>query len=591
MNTQECDVLKSIAAGFFTNQRHLAEACGHSLGTVNKCIKELTAEGYLNPDVSLTKKAKLFLNCHRPKNAIILAAGFGMRMVPINLSVPKGLLEVNGEPLIERTIKQLHDVGITDITIVVGFMKERFDYLIDEYGVSLIVNSEYASKNNLSSLALAAERISNTYVIPSDIWCAKNLFDGCELYSWYMLSDAADEDSDVYLNRKHEIVKNVDGESGNRMIGIAYIDAADAPAVREALAASSSNRKNDECFWESAVFSGKKMLFSGRLVPSSTVKEINTFEELRELDGGSSSLRSDALSAIAAAFGTDPDKISNITVLKKGMTNRSFLFHINNRKYIMRIPGEGTDQLIDRVHEAAVFRAIRGRGLCDDPVYIDPSNGYKITEFLEGVRTCDPESVPDLERCMDKLRTFHEMELTVSHEFDIFGQIEFYERLWNGQKSIYKDYEHTKAQVLELKNFIDSCPKRRCLTHIDAVPDNFLFYSDGNGGEALQLTDWEYAGMQDPHVDIAMFCIYSLYGKEQTDRLIDIYFKQNCPRRTRAKIYAYVACCGLLWSNWCEFKRNLGVEFGEYSMRQYRYAKDYYKYTLSEIDALSLEEE
>ena len=83
--------------------------------------------------------------------------------------------------------------------------------------------------------------------------------------------------------------------------------------------------------------------------------------------------------------------------------------------------------------------------------------------------------------------------------------------------------------------------------------------------------------MQDPHVDIAMFCIYSLYDREQVDRLIGQYFTEGCPEGTRIKIYCYIAVCGLLWSNWCEYKRSLGVEFGEYSLRQYRYAKDYYR--------------
>ena len=91
--------------------------------------------------------------------------------------------------------------------------------------------------------------------------------------------------------------------------------------------------------------------------------------------------------------------------------------------------------------------------------------------------------------------------------------------------------------------------------------------------------------MQDPHVDIAMFCIYSLYNKRQCDRLIDIYFKNACNSTTRAKIYCYIAMCGLLWSNWCEFKAKLGVEFGEYSLRQYRYAKDYYRFAVKEMDA------
>jgi thiamine kinase-like enzyme len=90
--------------------------------------------------------------------------------------------------------------------------------------------------------------------------------------------------------------------------------------------------------------------------------------------------------------------------------------------------------------------------------------------------------------------------------------------------------------------------------------------------------------MQDPHVDLAMFIIYSLYNKEEADRLIDIYFENQCDRKTRIKIYCYIAMCGLLWSNWCEFKRQLGVEFGEYSLRQYRYAKDYYKYAQQMLD-------
>ena len=144
---------------------------------------------------------------------------------------------------------------------------------------------------------------------------------------------------------------------------------------------------------------------------------------------------------------------------------------------------------------------------------------------------------------------------------------------------MYRDYRQTKENVLSLRSFIDSQDKNWCLTHIDAVPDNFLFYTPpGTDDEFLQLTDWEYSGMQDPHVDIAMFCIYSLYDKKKCDRLIDIYFENSCDRITRAKIYAYIAICGLLWSNWCEFKRKLGVEFGEYSLAQYRFAKDYYKY-------------
>ena len=178
------------------------------------------------------------------------------------------------------------------------------------------------------------------------------------------------------------------------------------------------------------------------------------------------------------------------------------------------------------------------------------------------------------------------MKLKVNHEVSIVKQIDFYESLWLEPKSIFDDYQQTKKNVLSLIPFVNKNKAESVLTHIDAVPDNFLFSKNGKT-ENIQLIDWEYAGMQDPHVDIAMFCIYSLYdSKEEIDKVIDLYFENNCDQKTRIKIYCYVALCGLLWSNWCEYKRQLGVEFGEYSLKQYRYAKDYFKIASKEIKEL-----
>ena len=134
----------------FINQRMLAEASGHSLGVVNRSVKELVAQGYLDEQLWPTSRAKKEFQERSPKRAIILAAGFGMRMVPINTEVPKGLLEVNKEPLIERQIRQLHEVGIREIYVVVGFMKERYEYLIDEFGVELVVNPDYMTKKQFT---------------------------------------------------------------------------------------------------------------------------------------------------------------------------------------------------------------------------------------------------------------------------------------------------------------------------------------------------------------------------------------------------------------------------------------------------------
>lgn len=581
ISKQALDILLSLNRERYTNQRELAEKSGLSLGFVNKSLKLLEEKGLIGKTCVPTDKAKSLIRKCSPQRAVILAAGIGMRMVPINTITPKALLDVKGEVLIERQIRQLHEAGITDITVVAGFMKEAFEYLVDKFNINLISNEYYASRNNIYSVSIASDRLSNCYIVPCDIWSRNNPFSRDELYSWYMVSDCQDKKSSVRINRKNELVRIPPDDPGNRMIGISYLLKEDAETVSSNIRKLLSDGRHEESFWEEALFDDDRMFINARLVSDDDVREINTYEQLREIDSGSDHLKNDAIKTISKVFGCEERDIKDISVLKKGMTNRSFLFSLGGSKYIMRIPGAGTDLLINRKQEKEVYETISGLGLCDDPIYINPDNGYKITKYLEGIRVCDCNDELDLTRCMKKLREFHEMELKVDHEFDIFAQIEFYESLWNGMPSVFRDYADTKSNVMSLKGVIAKISKKRCLTHIDAVPDNFLFYMPaGSKKYLLQLTDWEYSGMQDPHVDIAMFCIYSLFDKNGCDHLIDIYFDGKCDAKTRGKIYCYIASCGLLWSNWCEYKRSLGVEFGDYNIRQYRYAKEFYRYAM-----------
>lgn len=580
----EADILLSLYKDKYLSQRMLSKRTSYSLGIVNKMLKSLLEKGYIDKDKFLTKKGFNLLNNNKVKRAIILAAGFGMRMVPVNTVSPKALIKVHGEYLIERIIRQLKERNIDDIIIVVGFMKEEFDYLIDKYNVKLIVNDSYIDKNNLHSLYLLRDYLDNSYIIPSDIYISNNIFSEIELYSWYMVSSSLSMDSMVRVTKTHELYISNDLKSNNRMIGIAYLNKNDAKKVREKLITYEQNYKYDNSFWEETLYDdkNKKMIVSAKVVSKDLVYEINTYEELRELDLNSTTLESDVIKKIAEIFKVDTTEIKDIDVLKKGMTNRSFIFSIKNQKYIMRIPGEGTDKLIDRHNEKKVYDAIKGRNLCDNPIYLNADNGYKITKYLDDVRVCDKDNIEDLKLCMEKLRELHNMNLSVEHTFSLWKEIDFYEKLWNGSNSIYRDYKTTKENIFSLKNYIDSLDKTITLTHIDAVYDNFLFYKE-DGKEKLQLTDWEYAGMQDKDVDIAMFCIYAMYDKEECDNIIDIYFLGKCKEETRTKIYAYIAICGLLWSNWCEYKRSLGVEFSEYGMKQYRYAKDFYRYCMERI--------
>ncbi|MBP5222814.1 MAG: GntR family transcriptional regulator, partial [Lachnospiraceae bacterium] len=164
-------------------------------------------------------------------------------------------------------------------------------------------------------------------------------------------------------------------------------------------------------------------------------EQINTAVHMKEL------------SVVTEVLGARLGDITDFVAMTKGMTNHSYLFSCKGARYILRIPGEGTVNLIDRKQESDVYRAIAGTGLCDDAVYLNPQNGLKVTRFLEGVRTCDPFNEEDLVKCMELLRRFHGIRLQVNHTFDIFGNIDYYESLWGGAPSEHSDYKKLKEKV------------------------------------------------------------------------------------------------------------------------------------------------
>ena len=574
MNIKEIEILRNINKDF--SQRELANRFNISLGKVNQIINKLKKEKFIDDNNNITLKTRNYLKKHHPRNAVILAAGYGMRMVPINTEEPKGLLEVKGETLIERLISQLHEVGVQNIKVVVGFMKEHYEFLIDKYNVKLVVNSHYKDWNNIYSLFLVKDDISDTYVLPCDVWFEKNPFSTIEDESWYLFGEEQVSGSNWQVKNNEKVRFN--SSKGNKMIGLAYLNEMQGKNISKLLE-KSIEEKQYTSFWEDVLENKKNFLLKGKLISDNSHAEINSYEQLLDLDSGSTHLKSDAIEIIEDILKVNKKDIHNIHTLKKGMTNRSFIFTVNNKRYIMRIPGEGTDKLIDRKEEYDVYQRVKKEPYTEKILYLNPDSGYKISEFLEDTRNSDANNIQDVKKSMSVLRKFHNQNYQVDHTFDLWKQIDFYESL-RKTASAYRDYEEIKDWVLKLKPFIDDNVTKWSLCHIDANYDNFLIDQNNN----VFLIDWEYAGMQDPDLDIAMYAIYAGYTKEKIDQLINIYYENKVSENIRYKIYAYVAVGGLLWSNWCEYKQSLGLDFGEYSLAQYRYAKEYSKLVLNYLE-------
>lgn len=273
---------------------------------------------------------------------------------------------------------------------------------------------------------------------------------------------------------------------------------------------------------------------------------------------------------IKKIFNCKTEDILELKPIKKGMTNDSFVFKIDTKRYILRLPGNGTNKLINRQQEFISYQLVNSHDISDSIVYMEPSTGIKVTEYIENARNCDPFNKHEVSLCMDKLKQMHKLNLQVEHKFDLLQKINYYEKLRNS-KSKYKDYDTVKQSILTLIEFVNSLDKQYCLSHIDAIHDNFLLDEYDN----VKLIDWEYSGMQDPHIDIAMFAVYAGYNQAQLNELIYYYFGEDMTDELIIKIYAYVAIVGFMWSVWCEYKAQYGFDFEEYAQSQWNYAITY----------------
>ena len=401
MKKRDYVVLSTVVRGHCATQREVAAQTGYSLGLVSASLKYLMEEGYLAEDYFLTPKTIEMFRRNSPRQAVILAAGPGKRMMPIN-STPKALLTIGGESLIERLINQLHRTGIYNIAVVVGYQKEKFEYLTSLYSVELLENPRWAEGDSLHSLQCAAHLLDNCYVINGDVWCGESLFSRSEYSSWYAVRSYFDEKSILRVTREMELVGARQG-GGNAMCGIAYLCSDDAAIVRENLTRLCADPACKRACWEAALIGhGNQLVGYANVISGMLVMPVNTYEDLRLLDSESKHLESRRMALISQLFGVSAGEITDIHPLSSGMTNHLMHFSCKGKEYLMRSPGEGTQKLVSRQKESAVYKALASTGMdiSDKVIYLNPETGYKVTEFWSEARPCDPEDFDEVAACI-----------------------------------------------------------------------------------------------------------------------------------------------------------------------------------------------
>ena len=163
--------------------------------------------------------------CVRVDNAIILAAGASSRFAPLSYEIHKALVDVKGEVLIERQIRQLREAGIAPIYIVTGYKSEQFEYLRDRFRVELIYNGDYMRRNNHASIWMARYVLGNSYICSADNYFTGNPFAATADDAYYAAEYAVGATGEWCMEEDHEgYIRSVriGGEHAWFMMGHAF---------------------------------------------------------------------------------------------------------------------------------------------------------------------------------------------------------------------------------------------------------------------------------------------------------------------------------------------------------------------------------
>jgi thiamine kinase-like enzyme len=229
-----------------------------------------------------------------------------------------------------------------------------------------------------------------------------------------------------------------------------------------------------------------------------------------------------------------------------GLTNR--VYRLGDT--ILRIPGEGTAEYIDRKNEAQAARAAAAAGVSPDLLHADPATGLMVTRFLPGTTTMSPEAFRTRPgspaRAARALRQLHLSGQVFPARFELFAMIDDYLRLLSGKEvALPEGYHAVVSEAQTVRAALARAPAPLAPCHCDPLCENFL-----DTGETMWIVDWEYSGMNDPMWDLGDLSVEAGFDAAQDEELLSAYHDGPAPAEARARMVIYKAMCDLLWTLW-----------------------------------------
>ena len=272
--------------------RELVDQLAISGSRVTETRRALLEAGLLEGEgdrLSVTPAGLLALEPYRVRRAVIFAAGFGSRMAPVTLHTPKPLVKVGGIRIIDRLLDALLAKGIDDIVIVRGYLKERFDELLEKYPMLTFVdNDRYDRENNISSALAAGQMIDGCYICAGDLLVTNPRIIRKYHYCSNYLASYAMETDDWCFDFRKGLAENYrkGGTNCFNQYEITYWTPEDCEKLRRDWASAYRTEGGKDLFWEfiPLVLNRDRYQVEIRQCRKEDIMEIDNFYELAELD-------------------------------------------------------------------------------------------------------------------------------------------------------------------------------------------------------------------------------------------------------------------------------------------------------------------
>lgn len=608
------EVLKTLNENFNINQRELSKRTNMSLGKVNSILKEFTIDGLIDRintnkgilykvtengmkvlEKSLANAKNTRLKLHEEekkiiKQAVILAAGrvesFGK---------PTGMLGIEDFKLIDRTMNILKENGITKVVIVTGYESSYYEeYFQNSKNVKLVKSDKYKWTGTMHSLSLAKKYITDDFLLIENdlIFESRAIRELCESNERDCVlitneSGSGDEafveirDNHLYKMSKdiHQF-NRIDGE----MIGLTKISYKLYKMMLEEFKDNVNPYLNyeyvlldvgrnynigfvkiDDLAWGDIDSPKGYEKIKNHLYP--TIRRREVAYEMNKIKN-----------IVCEALKVNSDDITEVTPAG-GMTNKNYRICVKGTRYILRIAGIGTEEMINRNTEMFNSAIASERGYNVEVPYFNLETGVKISKFIENAETLTPRSVKkeeNLKQVTTILRNLHkDKHFHMDNNFNMFREIEKYEDILKKDNGdFFEDYDVVREKVMDLEKELERCNRVFVPSHNDLVAANLV--KDTNG--KIFLIDWEYGGINDDMWDLAALSLENDFSEDDIELMFRLYFNgKDADDDSRRRLIIHQICQDFLWAVWTLIKEAEGDDFGTYGMDRYNRAKEYLK--------------